>query len=105
MAPVVKHSEASSSTHKREMLINMTAMDVFNGLKIKEVPYRKQSWYTSEDGYSNKCKDKTCIRENEFPVSLSMKISRNLVVWMQLTCLEGRDVLLESENQELMEQA
>lgn len=79
-------------------------MEIFNDLKIKEEAYRKQRWYTSEDGYSSKCKDKTSTMQNEFPVSLSIKTSRNLVVWMQLTCLKGRILLLDGER-ESMEQA
>lgn len=105
-ATVVKDTKASSSTHKKEGNINKhySSNGNLNDLKIKEEAYRKQRWYTSEGGCSNKCKDKTSTRQNKFPVSLSIKTSRNLVVWMQLTCLKGRILLLDGER-ELMEQA
>lgn len=81
-ATVVKDTKASSSTHKKEGNINKhySSNGNLNDLKIKEEAYRKQRWYTSEGGCSNKCKDKTSTRQNKFPVSLSIKTSRNLVV-------------------------
>lgn len=38
--------------------------------------------------------DKTHTMQNKFPLSLSMPISRLFVLWLQLTYLEGKDLLL-----------